>query len=209
MTCIQAVIFDIGGVLVRIQDPTPLPEWERRLGLPEGELGEIVYTNPVAQQALVGNATADQTWAYVGRHLALPSGELAALRADFWRVQAWDTGLLAFIRSLRPRYKTATISDAWPDAREMIREHVNDGTFDVCVFSAEEGVRKPDPEIYRRALSRLGVAPQEAVFCDDRLPNVEGARRIGMHTFRFSDSRQAREEITRLLRSQGTSFPKA
>ena len=205
MTCIQAVIFDIGGVLVRIQDRTPSREWERRLGISEGELDEIVCTNPVAQQALVGNATTDQMWAYVGRHLALPPDELAALRADFWRVQEGDTELLAFIQSLRPRYKTATISDAWPGAREILREYVNDDTFDVCVFSAEEGVRKPDPEIYRRALSRLDVAPQEAVFCDDRLPNVDGARRIGMHAFQFSNTHQTREEIVRLLRSQGDS----
>jgi putative hydrolase of the HAD superfamily len=206
MSCIQAVIFDIGGVLVRIQDPAPSRAWERRLGLSEGQLGEIVCTNPVAQQALVGNATTDQMWTYIGRHLALPPDELVALRADFWRVQAWDTELLAFVRSLRPRCKTATISDAWPDAREILWEYANDDNFDGCVFSAEEGVRKPDPEIYRRALSRLDVAPQEAVFCDDRRPNVKGARRIGMHAFQFSDPDQAREEITRLLRLQGTSF---
>lgn len=51
-------------------------------------------------------------------------------------------------QSLRPRYKTGTISDVWPDAREMVAAYVNDSTFDVIVFSGEEGVRKPDPEIY-------------------------------------------------------------
>jgi len=180
MTRIRAVIFDLGGVLVRVADPTSLRAWERHLGLPQGELSEIVFTNPVSQQALVGNATVEQMWTYVGRYLALPTDELTALRADFWRGQAWDEELLAFVRSLRPRVKTAIISDAWSDAREMVRDHVDNGVFDVCVFSAEEGVRKPDREIYRRALSRLDVMPQEAIFIDDRLLNVEGARGLGM-----------------------------
>ncbi len=71
------------------------------------------------------------------------------------------------------------------------------------MFSAEEGARKPDPEIYRRALSRLGVAPAEAIFVDDRLKNVEGARQVGMRTLHFTDSVGVRQEIERLLGSAG------
>jgi FMN phosphatase YigB (HAD superfamily) len=202
MTRIQAVIFDIGGVLVRRADAAPLRRWERRLGLEEDELGEIVYTNPISQQATLGNATPDQAWAYVGRHLGLSPGDTEALRRDFERGMAWDTDLLDFVRSLRPRVKTAAISDAWSDARDLVRPYVDADTFDLIVFSAEEGVKKPDPEIYRRALSRLDVAPPEAIFCDDRQPNVEGACRLGIHAFLFSDPRQARHEIVRLLDAQ-------
>jgi HAD superfamily hydrolase (TIGR01509 family) len=69
----------------------------------------------------------------------------------------------------------------------------------VSVFSAEEGRRKPAPEIYRRALSLLSVAPQEAIYVDDRLKNVQGARQVGMHALHFTDSVGIRQEIRRLL----------
>lgn len=48
--------------------------------------------------------------------------------------------------------------------------------------STLEGVSKPDPEIFRRALTRLGVAPHEAVYAGD-IPDVDvaGARAAGMH----------------------------
>jgi epoxide hydrolase-like predicted phosphatase len=202
---IRAVIFDIGGVLVRTDDVTAQRRWEARLGLPEGRLGEIVYRNPVSQRATVGDATTEEVWAEVGRQLGLSPAELEALQEDFWAGSAWDAELLAFIRSLRPRFKTGTISDAWLDARETIVEYVNSDLFDVSVFSAEEGLRKPDPEIYRRALSRLGVAPQEAIYVDDRPPNVEGASRIGMQAIQFTDSRAVRQEIQRLIRAQACS----
>ncbi len=196
---IRAVVSDIGGVLVRIEDETLYRHWEARLGLPEGALPETVYVHPVAQQALVGKATMEELWAAVGRDLGLPSDDLEALKADFWAPSVWDVELLAYIRSLRPQYRTATISDAWPGTRSELIEYVNERVFDVCVFSSEERVCKPDPEIYRRALSRLGVEPQEAVFVDDRAVNVEGAQRVGMHAFQFVSSERTRKEIEKLI----------
>ena len=41
---------------------------------------------------------------------------------------------------------------------------------------------KPDPRIYAISLRRLNVSPHEAVFVDDLLPNIEAARRLGLHT---------------------------
>jgi putative hydrolase of the HAD superfamily len=55
-----------------------------------------------------------------------------------------------------------------------------DGLFDVVVLSGREGLRKPEPEIYRLAARRAGVAPAESVFVDDIPTNVEGARAVGM-----------------------------
>lgn len=127
--------------------------------------------------------------------------ELEVLKVDIWKGGEWDTELLAFIRSLKTRYKTGTISDAWPDARESTKEYINNDIFDVSVFSAEESLQKPNPGIYQRALSRLRVASQEAIFVDDTPQNVEGARLVGMHAVLFTDPVKAREEIRQLLQT--------
>ncbi len=48
-------------------------------------------------------------------------------------------------------------------------------------MSGEEGVRKPDPEIFRRALVRLGVAAHEALFVGDHpVADIEGAHGAGL-----------------------------
>jgi putative hydrolase of the HAD superfamily len=198
---VEAVIFDIGGVLWRFADLTLHRQWEARLGLSEEQLIDIVFGHPISQQALSGEATPEEVWHAVAQQLALSPGELAALKADYWRGGVWDTDLLNFARSLKPRYKTGIISDAWSDAREVIKAYVNGEVFDVLVFSAEEGVCKPSPEIFRRALSRLEVAPQEAIFVDDMSRNVEGARQIGIHSIHFTNSLAVREEIKRLLQT--------
>jgi HAD superfamily hydrolase (TIGR01509 family) len=56
-----------------------------------------------------------------------------------------------------------------------------------CV-SAEFGVRKPDPDVYRRCLGRLGVAPEAALFVDDSPANVAGACAAGLHGYDYTDS---------------------
>jgi putative hydrolase of the HAD superfamily len=76
-----------------------------------------------------------------------------------------------------------------------------DELFDLVVDSCEEGVRKPDPAIYRTALQRLGVAdPTRAVFLDDFAGNIDAARAVGMHGILVGpDPRPALEELDELL----------
>lgn len=195
---IRAIYFDMGGVLLRSESEVERRKWEKRLGLPEKELAHVVFGNPVAELATVGQVSTEAIWAEVGRQLALTPAQLAELRVDFFRGDEFDVDLLAFIRGLRPQFKTGLISNAWPDMREVTASYLNAGTFDTILFSAEEGVAKPGPEIYLRALARLGVTPAEAVFVDDFQPNIAGAQAVGMTGVLFTSPAQTREEITRL-----------
>ncbi len=196
---IRAIIFDIGGVLFRMQDVGPWRRWETRLGLPERGLGDVVFDNPVSFQAFDGEVTAAEAWNEAARLLDVTPEQLEELKADLWKGGVWDAELFAFIRRLKPNYKTGIISDAWDDTRQAIEEHVNDDIFDVIIISAEERVAKPAPEIFRRALSRLGVAPHEAIFVDDRRRNVRGAQQLGIHAIQFTDSRDVIQTIEHIL----------
>jgi HAD superfamily hydrolase (TIGR01509 family) len=190
----------MGGVLLRSESEEGRRKWEKRLGLAKRELAHVVFENPVAGLATVGRASTDEVWAEVRRQLALDPASLAELREDFFAGDAFDVDLLAYIRALRPRYKTGLISNAWPEARSVTRLCLNATTFDHIVFSGEEGVAKPGAEIYLRALARLGVRPQEAVFVDDVLINVEAARAVGMAGIQFLNPAQVRAELEVLLR---------
>jgi len=69
--------------------------------------------------------------------------------------------------------------------------------FDVVVESSIEGIRKPDPRIYRIACERLGVAAERTIFLDDLGINLKPARTLGMHTIKVLDETQAIEELRR------------
>ncbi len=196
---IRAVFFDIGGVILRTENPEPRREWERRLGLQPGQLVKIVFDNPVAQQSTAGEAAESDVWQEVGRSLNLSPQQLMEWREDFFAGDQWDENLLAFIRKLRTRIRTGVISNGWLGAQAAMAKRVNAATFDTIVFSGVEKCRKPDEKIYRLALSRLGISPAEAMFFDDFQENVDGANRIGMQAVLFDGPHQAIEKIRKIF----------
>lgn len=201
---IRAVIFDLGGVLVRTEDPAPRQALADRLGMSARELGGLIFDSETAIQATVGEISAGAHWDAVREALNLPEEAFASIQVDFWGGDALDTGLVDYIRALRPRYKTALLSNAWDDVRPMVaQEWQIEDAFDVIIISAEVRCAKPVERIYRLALERLGAEPEEAVFIDDYLPNIEGARAIGMHAIHFQGPEQAKAELEQLLDSKG------
>jgi epoxide hydrolase-like predicted phosphatase len=196
---VRAVFFDVGGVLLRTVNPEPRRQWERRLGLEPGQLVRAVFDNPVAQLATVGGADEDDVWEEVGRSLRLSKPQLMELREDFFAGDCWDEDLLAFIRKLRSRIRTGVISNWWKGLQRSTSRWITPETFDVTVLSGVEKCRKPDEKIYRLALSRLGLAPPEAMFFDDFPENIEGASRIGMQAVLFEGSHPAIEKIRKIF----------
>ncbi|ORZ39942.1 HAD-like domain-containing protein [Catenaria anguillulae PL171] len=68
--------------------------------------------------------------------------------------------------------------------------------FDVVVSSSTEGIRKPDPRIFKIACQRLRVTdPRQVLFLDDLKENIEGAQRLGMRTIWVKDVRKAVGEL--------------
>jgi putative hydrolase of the HAD superfamily len=77
--------------------------------------------------------------------------------------------------------------------------------FDAVVESSLEGVRKPEPEIYRRALERLNEAVgrdldfADCAYLDDLGINLKPARALGMHTIKVVDPAAALAELSALV----------
>ena len=69
------------------------------------------------------------------------------------------------------------------------------GLFDLVVESSVEGIRKPNPEIYKLTCERLGVSPSEALFIDDLGINLKPARALGMQTIKVLSEAQAIEDL--------------
>jgi FMN phosphatase YigB (HAD superfamily) len=85
---------------------------------------------------------------------------------------------------------------------EMIR-HVRQkfawlDQFDHQTFSAEVSLIKPDPAIYQHSLRGVGVAASEALFVDDKEPNVQGARAVGMRAIQFRSVEQLSRDLEEL-----------
>ncbi len=184
---IQAVIFDVGGVLVRTTDHSHRRAWERRCGLNPRQSEAIVFESEMGANAQAGLISDEELWRWVGSRLELDRDQLDIFRDAFWAGDELDEELVTYIRSLRPRYQTAIISNATDNLRPALTDKFRIAdAFDLIVSSAEEQVMKPDPEIYRRTLERLQRLPEECVFIDDSAMNLASAAALGMQTIFYS-----------------------
>lgn len=68
----------------------------------------------------------------------------------------------------------------------MQRTFDYEALFDRTFYSFEVGLAKPDPEYFLTVVDALGVRPEEAVFVDDMLSNVQGAREAGLRAVLFA-----------------------
>jgi epoxide hydrolase-like predicted phosphatase len=184
---IQAIIFDIGGVLIRTEDHEPRRRLEQRLGLAPGAAEYIVFNSESGLRTQRGEFTEEDNWLRVQRELNLSDGDLADFRREFWGGDKLDGELIDYIRRLHGRYQTAIISNALPGLMTLVTgKYPIADAFDVIVGSGDVKVAKPDPAIYRLALEQLGRQPAEAVFIDDSLPNIQGALAVGLHTIHYT-----------------------
>ncbi|GAB4485049.1 MAG: HAD-IA family hydrolase [Anaerolineales bacterium] len=71
--------------------------------------------------------------------------------------------------------------------------------FNDVIVSGEVKLVKPDPAIYHLTLNRIGCQAQECVFIDDSLPNIEAARQLGFHAIHFQSSEQLQVELEQIL----------
>jgi putative hydrolase of the HAD superfamily len=79
--------------------------------------------------------------------------------------------------------------------KHILSQHDWIQRFDVLVWSYQLGIAKPDAEIYRHTLERLGTQPEETLFIDDKRENVEAARALGIRSIEYSSVEQLRAEL--------------
>lgn len=196
---IKAVFFDLGGVIVRTEFQAPRQQLAERLGMEYDDLSKIVFDSDSGLRASMGEITSADHWASVLQRLKRPASELALIRDEFFAGDIVDRTLVEYIRSLRGKYKTGLISNAWSDLRDFIVREKFDDAFDKMIISAEVGAVKPEPKIFQIALEQFGVRPNEAVFVDDFYVNIEGCEKVGIKGIHFKDAETTLQQLKELL----------
>ena len=206
---LDAVLFDRAGVLVRATQRHARDEWARQHGVDPSALPELVAA--AIGPGWQGGRSEEEIARRLVASMPITAADLpelfAALRSD----EELDPDMVSLLSDLRPDYRTAVVTNAGPSEREYLCSRYRlDQLVDLIVVSAEEGVAKPDPEIFRRAARRLAVEPRACVFIDDNASYLTGAAEIGMQTIHFIDAATCMRELDELLpdrrgRSRGPS----
>lgn len=193
----RAIVFDFGGVLL---------DWD-----PHNLYRRFFPNGPEALDAFMAEIDfpAWNTAQDGGRPFAEGVRELSARFPHYTHlIRAYPIYWEASIKGLVPR--SADIlrrvksrgfnvyglsnwsSETFPIAR---RKYPIFDLFDDILISGEAALIKPDASIFSLLLRRIGRQPQECLFIDDHLPNVESARQIGFDTVHFLNAAQLELEL--------------
>jgi 2-haloacid dehalogenase len=193
---IQAVVFDVGGVLLD-WDPRHL---YRKLMADETEmerfLAEVCSPAWHAPHDR-GASTAESCAELASRHPELSELIWAWSKRSEEMIGGVDAGSVAVLREVRetgmPCYALTNMeAETYPLRLERFPFL---GWFDGTVVSGQEGVAKPEAAIFERLFDRFGLTPNSTLMIDDRKENLEAAGKLGMQTVQFGSSRQLREEL--------------
>lgn len=201
---ICAVICDIGDVLLLRRGESLEAHWERRVGLPKGAFIERLLASGIVEQAYTGRLSEEQVTLALGELLGLNDAQRRAFAIEPEEQSRYEVNqeLVAYLNTLRPRYRLATLSSDWPGGRAYNERHYRLSeilaTY-TMLYSYEEGLMKPDTAFYHVACERLGAAPEEPVFVDNLVECTEGARQVGMAAVLYRDARQAIGELRQML----------
>lgn len=198
---IKAVIFDMGGVILRTVDPAPREALAKRLGVARMDLEMAIFTGPTSLQSEIGELSDVEHWETIAALYHQPIDSWPQLYNEFFGGDDLDRELVDYIRGLRKKVKVGLLSNAWVNGRQKLIKLYGDflDIFDVSVFSSEIGLRKPDERAFQAVLDQLGVAAQEAIFVDDVAHNTAGAAEMGIHAVLFTNRASAIQEIDKLL----------
>jgi putative hydrolase of the HAD superfamily len=189
VTPIKAVIFDMGGILETPFDDALFPELARMLGIPEPQLRRARSIDGLA--LTLGRMTLREFYARVAREAGSPVEADAAVARHLAVYEAatgpLDAGVLALVQALRGHLVVACLTNTEVEVGRFNRDRGLYRAFDRAFLSTELGLHKPERAIFDLVMAELGIAPAEAVFTDDKLENVIGARTAGLHAIQYRD----------------------
>jgi epoxide hydrolase-like predicted phosphatase len=197
---LRGVIFDFGGVFTQTRPrDVILRRCEAELGLARGELANLLFTGEHWWAVSTGKMSAEEYWQCVSNWLGgrVPAS-LEPFRHNPFAYEELNKRMIALGRRLHKRYKTALLSNATIYLDALLAEHGIMAIFDVIVNSARVGLRKPDPEIFKLTVEKMGLSPTECLFVDDKDRNTRVAQAVGMKVIVFRSAAHLMRQLKNL-----------
>jgi len=199
---IQAVVFDLGGVLfsegksVALEKLATAHRYERKL------VGAIL-SSPESIKLRKGLIPDEDFWQWAEQRL--PSGyDSRLIQQEWYNGYVLDKDIYELIASLQIKYSLIAFSGNIKSRIAFLEEKYHfRHLFDIEVYSFDFHMTKPEREFVQVMIERSGVRPEEIVYIDDNESYAKPARDLGVSVVTYQ-----RGEIERLrqeLRRQGVT----
>lgn len=184
---VSVLIVDLDGVL-RLWGEYLATQTEQRHGLAIGSIHAAAFDPVLLHPAITGQISDEEWRAQIAQRLSIEHGvDAAGAVADWSRPSGRvDSAVLHLLRRQRQQRLVAVLTNATTRLHADLALLGLDSEVDAVFSSAELGVAKPHPDVFRRTCASLGVAQTSCAFVDDSPENVRAAVALGMsgHLYR-------------------------
>lgn len=182
---IKAVLCDVDDVIRHWRDD-PIAAAERAHGVEYETLARAMFARDLLYPACAGEITAGD-WMGRAANRLLETGlshEAALSLVQAWRSRPFwiDQQVMDWLAAARRRMPVWLLTNQMDDFAEAMAGAGVLERMDGVINSADVGVPKPEPEIYRIAAGKVGVPLEHCLFIDDRSENIDAAAELGMTT---------------------------
>jgi putative hydrolase of the HAD superfamily len=207
---ITAVIFDYGRVLSNSEDLAAKDRLIAISGLDESTLFQSYWLFRHAYD--LGELNGVSYWAQVARDAGVtftPEQVESLIETDILMWASLNEEMLAWVVALQDAgFPTAILSNMGEDMLRYMRQEFGWlAHFQHHTWSCELGIGKPDPAIYTHTCERLGVAPGETLFLDDKPENIEAAASVGLNAILFQSIEQLKHDLKARNLQNGLPVP--
>ncbi|MCG3150174.1 MAG: Alpha-D-glucose 1-phosphate phosphatase YihX [Verrucomicrobiae bacterium] len=198
MTGVDAVIFDLGNVLISVNEARAADRFAARTGKSSADIHAYFLTTPHSTELALGKITKRQFYWTVAKDLGFTGDydELAMIWSDIFAPIPDMIELAQSLAGRRPRLILSNTNVIHADFFLERYPWINE--FDAVILSHEVGLLKPDAAIYKLAVQRTGLPAERCVFIDDLTANVQGAQAAGLQAIHHQNPVQTRAELTKL-----------
>ena len=200
----EFIYFDMGNVLVTFDESRAVRQIAEASGADADRVREILLDSGLQRQYEEGRVSVEQVYETFCRESGTKPDFHALQHAasDMFELNVPIVPLIVHLDAAE--YRLGILSNTchshWHHLRKRFR--ILKIYFDPVVLSYEVGAMKPDETMYQTAIDRAGVPAERIFFMDDRVENVEGARRSGLDAVQFHSV----TELAQQLRQRGVQF---
>lgn len=200
-THMKAIIFDLGKVIIDISFDRTREYWADASGLTFADVKERFLLDEVHDRFERNQISEAEFRDHVREQLGVSlSDEIINAGWNDLLLNIYD-GVEELLSTLSKEYRLVILSNtniiherAWMQSAASALQY-----FEKIFCSNHIGARKPEPAAYQAVLDYLALPASETLFLDDRIENIEAARKMGIHAIQVFSTAQMKEDIRQYI----------
>jgi len=200
---IKAIIFDIGGVVINDDFLSYAERFAQKAGMTKEQIYRSVIGSPEWRLYFKGKISEENVWKAI-KSKYLPPQIAEEIRRTWKDILVPINATTELIKKLKPNYKICFISNVDKECALYVRKKYPEifRLFEDGLASYEAGMAKPEKEIYRYALKKFRLKPEECIYIDNQPENIPPAQELGIKAIKF----QGTEKLKQQLKNLGVKF---